>query len=320
MVCGAPPQARAKDAEEAADRTSGRPCACAKRLGINTYQGSTSTRVATGSLAETTGRAKMMELAAGRPDACCGDDCLNRLLYIECSPDICSLAGVCDSEGRPVCNNMRLQRGLGKKVYTKPTPGKGWGLFAGEDIAPGDFVTEYVGEIMNDEQVEARLLEYKEQNEVHFHMMQLQSGYVIDAGRMGNKARFINHSCDPNCDAHKWYIGKAMRIGIVAQRAIPKDAEITYDYQWDNFSVHRVECKCGADNCVGFLGGKKRKDGAAGEPTEDVFYTRAERQAEADVCMRNFEESLVRGLGLLRRVPRDLLLVHRAHAKVPGWL
>jgi len=90
--------------------------------------------------------------------------------------------------------------------------------------------------------------------------MELHSQFIIDAGRMGNMARFINHSCNPNCDALKWYVGNNMRIGIFAGRDIPKDAEITYDYQWDHFSLNKVACKCGADNCVGFLGGKPKRN------------------------------------------------------------
>ena len=157
---------RKKDMEHVMGRKDGRPCACAKKLGITTYKSSTATRGVGLDGAETTEMSQIQRLAKRKPDACCGEDCLNKLLYIECTPENCSLAGVTGPDGQPVCKNMQLQRQLGKKLYTKPTPGKGWGLFAAEDIRAGDFVVEYVGEIFDDNQVEQRLMEYKEANEV----------------------------------------------------------------------------------------------------------------------------------------------------------
>lgn len=70
-------QVKAKDVEDVSDRTNGRPCACAKRLGVNTYKYSTATR-GWGKGAEATSTAKARELALASPDACCGEDCLNR--------------------------------------------------------------------------------------------------------------------------------------------------------------------------------------------------------------------------------------------------
>ena len=73
-------------------------------------------------------------------------------------------------------------------------------------IQAGEFVMEYVGEVIDDAECEARLLDYKQYvGEKHIYLMELNRDVVIDASRKGNSARFINHSCDPNCVTQKWY-------------------------------------------------------------------------------------------------------------------
>ena len=85
--------------------------------------------------------------------------------------------------------------------------GKGFALKAAEVIQAGEFVMEYVGEVIDDAQCEARLLDYKHSTgEKHIYLMELNRDVVIDASRKGNNSRFINHSCDPNCVTQKWYI------------------------------------------------------------------------------------------------------------------
>ena len=74
---------------------------------------------------------------------------------------------------------------------------------------------------------------------------------VVDASRCGNPSRFINHSCDPNCELQRWYCGEEIRIGIFAIKNIEKGAELTYDYQLS--AVQSFVCKCGSANCRGTL-------------------------------------------------------------------
>lgn len=83
--------------------------------------------------------------------------------------------------------------------------------------------------------------------------------WYIDAAEKGNAARFINHSCQPNCVVERWQCGEQMRLGIFAAVKIKKGEEITYDYafQYDyaerdnNKKGKRRECHCGAAECVG---------------------------------------------------------------------
>ena len=152
--------------------------------------------------------------------------------------------------------------------------GKGFALKAAEVIQAGEFVMEYVGEVIDDAQCEARLLDYKHSTgEKHIYLMELSCDVVIDASRKGNSSRFINHSCDPNCVTQKWYIvsyfgvfatlrlcyvhyrlvGSETCIGIFALKDIVRNAELTYDYKFKHFG-EAMPCLCGAPQCSGIIG------------------------------------------------------------------
>ena len=112
-------------------------------------------------------------------------------------------------------------------------------------------IIEYVGEVIDDDESYRRLQRQAAKGEQHVFQMQLMTDRVIDAFHKGNIARFINHSCDPNCELQKWRVGEHQRIAIVALKDIPKDTELTYDYQF--FSKEKTVCLCGASNCRGSL-------------------------------------------------------------------
>ena len=78
---------------------------------------------------------------------------------------------------------------------------------------------------------------------------------VIDASLMGSMARFINHSCDPNCITEKWNVGSEIRMGIFAAKNIPKGEEVTYNYQFQSFGEVKERCMCGSKNCTGNFDG-----------------------------------------------------------------
>lgn len=78
---------------------------------------------------------------------------------------------------------------------------------------------------------------------------------VVDACRRGNQARFINHSCEPNCETQKWMVKGELKIGFFATRAIPRGAEVQFDYNFDRFGDRPTKCHCGAPPCRGFIGG-----------------------------------------------------------------
>ena len=86
------------------------------------------------------------------------------------------------------------------------------------------------------------------------YMMRTENGEIIDPTQYGNVARFINHSCDPNCETRKWTVGKETSVGIFTRRDILEDEELTFDYQFDTFKTPFTKCYCGADKCKGYLG------------------------------------------------------------------
>lgn len=89
--------------------------------------------------------------------------------------------------------------------------------------------------------------------------MAFDQNMIIDATR-GSIARFVNHSCDPNCRMEKWTVGKMPRMALFAgDRGIMTGEELTYDYNFDPYSLKNVqECRCGSENCRGVLGPKPK--------------------------------------------------------------
>jgi hypothetical protein len=173
----------------------------------------------------------------------CGDFCENRQTMFEC------LGSVCHAD----CQNQRLQkRQYARAQLFKTTDGRGWGLKALEDVPAGSLVQEYIGEVLTTDAFTSRAASYGPNKPVYF--FNINSEMVIDASAMGSMARFINHSCDPNCHTEKWSVGAETRIAIVANDFIPAGAEFTYNYEFESFGTMEHKCMCGAANCSGYLG------------------------------------------------------------------
>lgn len=129
---------------------------------------------------------------------------------------------------------------------------------ADEDIKRGEFVIEYVGEVIDDKTCEERLWKMKHLGETNFYLCEINRDMVIDATYKGNKSRYINHSCCPNTEMQKWIIDGETRIGIFATRDIKKGENLTYDYQFVQFGADQ-DCHCGAAGCRRKLGAKPSK-------------------------------------------------------------
>ncbi|KAH7285464.1 hypothetical protein KP509_33G029300 [Ceratopteris richardii] len=158
----------------------------------------------------------------------------------------------------PSCSNLPFQKRLGRKLDLVKTEKCGWGLVAAERIKAGDFLIEYVGEVIDDKTCEDRLWGIKERGESNFYMCEINREMVIDATFKGNLSRFINHSCCPNTEMQKWQIDEEVRIGIFAISDIGKGEAISYDYQFIPFGQDQT-CFCGASACRGKLGRKPSK-------------------------------------------------------------
>lgn len=177
-------------------------------------------------------------------------NCINRDLFIECNLSSCPVGDA--------CRNQRIGKQLSADTYPFHTTTRGWGLKSKHDIAEGDFVIEYIGEVLDKSMCLERLKESQEKAVSNFYFLTLKSNLVIDASRKSNHARFMNHSCDPNCSTEKWTVNGETRIGLFATRNIPSGTELTFDYQLDCLGNEKKRCLCGADNCSGFIGEKPK--------------------------------------------------------------
>lgn len=183
-------------------------------------------------------------------------DCINRLTLIECVNGLC---GACGED----CQNQRFQRKQYADIAVFQTKMKGYGVRAESDIEENQFIYEYKGEVIEEEEFRERLVDYDERNFKHFYFMMLQNGEFIDATIKGSLARFCNHSCNPNAYVNKWVVAGKLRMGIFAKRNISKGEEITFDYNVDRYGATAQKCYCEEPNCIGFLGGKTQTDAAS---------------------------------------------------------
>lgn len=162
----------------------------------------------------------------------------------------------------PGCRNQRFQQREYARVSVIKTEKKGYGLRADADLRPGDFIFEYIGEVINEQQFRRRMIQYDEEGIKHFYFMSLSKGEFVDATKKGNLGRFCNHSCNPNCYVDKWVIGDKLRMGIFAERKIKAGEELVFNYNVDRYGANPQPCYCGEPNCTGFIGGKTQTDRA----------------------------------------------------------
>jgi SET domain-containing protein len=139
------------------------------------------------------------------------------------------------------------------------SPIQGRGAFAIRPIAAGTRLIEYTGERITPAEADRRYPD-DAPGRHHTFLFAIDDDLVIDAAFGGNAARWINHSCDPNCDA----VIEDARIFIEAIRDIAVGEELAYDYAYVLEERHtpaakrRFPCSCGAASCRGTILAKKR--------------------------------------------------------------
>lgn len=135
-------------------------------------------------------------------------------------------------------------------IEVRESPVHGRGVYATLRIRKGARIIEYVGERISQEEGNRRYGD-DDADRPHVLLFTVDDDTVIDAAVGGNEARFINHSCNPNCEA----VEDGGRIFIEAIRAITPGQELFYDYKMthedyeDEETQRRYACRCGAKNC-----------------------------------------------------------------------
>jgi SET domain-containing protein len=138
-----------------------------------------------------------------------------------------------------------------RRIVVRRSPVHGRGLFALRDIPAGERIIEYRGEVIAWDTARARYDADTSDVVGHTFFFDRGDGTVIDGGRNGNSARYLNHGCQPNCEA----VNDNGRIYIDATRPIDAGAELLIDYalQIDDPSDEEVRasyaCRCAASNC-----------------------------------------------------------------------
>ncbi|KAM7404718.1 hypothetical protein PAMP_012040 [Pampus punctatissimus] len=143
----------------------------------------------------------------------------------------------------------RLKTEWKNNVYLARSRIQGLGLYAAKDLEKHTMVIEYIGTVIRNEVANRREKIYEAQNR-GIYMFRINNEQVIDATLTGGPARYVNHSCAPNCVAEVVTFDKEDKIIIISSRRIPKGEELTYDYQFDfEDDQHKIPCHCGAWNC-----------------------------------------------------------------------
>ncbi|GAU90867.1 hypothetical protein RvY_03226 [Ramazzottius varieornatus] len=165
----------------------------------------------------------------------------------------------------PDCSSRVVQKGIRMAFEIFMTTKRGWGVRATRTIQPGEFIMEFVGEIIESD----RLLARDPHNDWAMELtIDNYDGtmYHVDPTRCGNVARFLNHSCDPNLFPVRVYVsGDALdtgvRMAMFSAQVVGKGHELTFHYgdlYWQRQVDKGVYCACGSTKCK-FQARKRKK-------------------------------------------------------------
>lgn len=181
-----------------------------------------------------------------------------KIIY-ECN-DLCSCGIDCTNRLTQQNPNLNL-------CLFKTSNGRGWGVKTLKPIPTGNFVMEYVGEVIDFDETERRGVQYNKMGVSYLFDLDFNADYgtyTVDATRYGNMSRFFNHSCDPNCVI--WPVStisankSIYKLCFFALKKIHAYEELTFEYSGGGYfdenknqSEKREKCTCGAEKCRGFI-------------------------------------------------------------------
>jgi hypothetical protein len=178
----------------------------------------------------------------------------------------------------------------GKRIQVRRSGVHGKGVFALQDLAEGETLIEYVGEIISWDEAQDRH-PHDPEDPNHTFYFHVTEDRVIDALHGGNSSRWINHSCNPNCEADE----DNDRIFIKAIRNIQAGEELNYDYgliidePYTKKLKAEYPCWCGSANCRGTLLSPKERKDTPKTPSQkkgkakDKVETKAKGKTKSDV-------------------------------------
>ena len=168
-----------------------------------------------------------------------------------------------------------------RRIQVRRSGVHGKGVFALQDIAEGETLIEYVGEVISWDEAQDRH-PHDPNDPNHTFYFHVNEDKVIDALHGGNSSRWINHSCDPNCEADE----QNERIFIKALRNIKAGEELNYDYgliidePYTKKLLAEYPCWCGAKNCRGTLLSPKDREDTPKIPSQKKAKGKAKSKAD----------------------------------------
>ncbi|KAL6712579.1 hypothetical protein ACN47E_000456 [Coniothyrium glycines] len=194
------------------------------------------------------------------PEDGCGEACHNRIMAYECDNTNCRLSAD-ECRNRPFAELKRRSKGnrYDYGVEVLDTEDRGYGVRTMRPFQPHQIIVEYAGEIITQQECERRMKQVYRKDKCYY-LMSFDNKMIIDATR-GTIARFVNHSCEPNCEMIKWTVNGEPRMALFAgSKGVMTGEELTYDYNFDPFSQKNIQiCRCGTASCRGVLGPKPKK-------------------------------------------------------------
>ena len=141
-----------------------------------------------------------------------------------------------------------------KYIEVRESEIHGTGVFASTKVPKGKKVIEYVGEKITKKESARRSIALIEKNrgsetDGAVYIFEVNKRHDIDGNIPENTARFINHSCDPNCEPDVI----KNRVWLISTRKIKKGEELSYNYGFDLDDYEEHKCRCGAKECIGYI-------------------------------------------------------------------
>jgi hypothetical protein len=195
---------------------------------------------------------------------------------------------------------------------------EGWGVRAAEPIREAEPIIEYKGEWVRAAIVDVREKQNEAKGNYGSYIFRVGPDAFIDATDRGGAARYINHSCDPNCESRTLRYKGEYRIVICAKRNIEPGEELTYDYKLPfEQKEKRIQCLCGAKKCriwMNYFEGEVRPN----VETEEELEQTDEEEDERSVHRLRSAPSSPDLEEIRARQERDRMLMADLAILVPG--